>query len=155
QPGLHDGEDRHGFSKAVNGGAPALLEQKEDGRDQRSGVADTNPPHKVDNGKAPTGGYVDAPNSGASEKQIAEGGIEYAEQHYRHSKNHEPEDRSVLLQHNATDPVSDRAHVVAGPEQGRSYTLWRHNVDLFDLGHQFSFFSPDSSSGFGLRTAAI
>src|ERR1700722_15871208 len=40
------GEERHGFREAVDGSAPLLIEQKENGGNQRAGVADTDPPDK-------------------------------------------------------------------------------------------------------------
>ncbi len=45
--GAGDREQRHGFGEAVDGGPPALAQQKQDGRDQRAGVADADPENEV------------------------------------------------------------------------------------------------------------
>src|SRR5215470_14213641 len=115
-------------------------------------MANTDPPHKVDDGEAPAGGDIDAPNTCAPEKQVADGGVQDAEQHGRHAEDHEPENRRMLLQHNATDAVGDSTHIMTGPEQRRSHAYWRYGFELFNLGHEFQAFS---NSGFGFRTAAI
>ena len=41
------------------------------GGNQRAGVADSDPPHKIDDGKSPADGDVDAPNPHAPAEQIA------------------------------------------------------------------------------------
>ena len=73
QASLHDREYGHGLSKAVDGGAPALLEQQKNRGDQRSGVANTDPPDKVDDGEAPANRNIDAPDASALEEEIADG----------------------------------------------------------------------------------
>ena len=42
------------------------------GGDQRAGVADTDPPDEIDDGKAPADGNIDAPNAHADDKQVAD-----------------------------------------------------------------------------------
>src|SRR5215510_6072352 len=118
-------------------------------------MADTDPPDKVDDGKAPACGNIDAPDSRASEEQVTDSGIEDAEQHRRHAENHEPENGCVFLQDDAANTIGHRAKVVTRTQQGRPYTLWRQYIDFLKLGHQSWAFSPDLRSGFGLRTAAI
>jgi hypothetical protein len=116
-------------------------------------MANTDPPNEVDNGKAPSNGDIDAPNAGALEQQVADGGIENADQHGGHGKNHDPENRRVLLQHDPANAVTDRAQIMARAEQGRPHSFWRHYVEFFKFRHQLPAFSP--SSGLGLVTEAI
>ena len=71
--GASHGEKRHSFGEAVDGCAPLLIEQKENGGDQRAGVADTDPPDEVDDGEAPADGDVDAPDADALDDQPADG----------------------------------------------------------------------------------
>ena len=71
--GAGDGKQRHGFGKAVDGVAPALPQQQKNGGNQRAGVADTDPPDKIDDGEAPADGDRDAPNADALEEQITDG----------------------------------------------------------------------------------
>src|SRR5271166_135331 len=63
------GEEGHGFGEPVNGSAPLLVQQEENGRNQRTGVADTDPPNEIDNGEAPANGDVNAPDSDALNNQ--------------------------------------------------------------------------------------
>ena len=46
-------EDRHRFGEAADRHAPLLLEQQQDRRDQRAGVADADPPDEVDDRERP------------------------------------------------------------------------------------------------------
>ena len=63
ESGAGYGKKRHGFGETVDGIAPGLPEQKQNGGNQRAGVADSDPPDKVDDGKSPSGGDGDAPNA--------------------------------------------------------------------------------------------
>ena len=71
--GAHDREDRHGFGEPVDARSPLLVEQQEDGGDQRAGVADADPPHEVDDREAPGHRDVDAPDADAHVEQPADG----------------------------------------------------------------------------------
>src|SRR5262249_37656871 len=82
QAGLHHREDGHGFGEAFDGRTPTLLEEKQDGRDQSSGVADTDPPDEVDDGESPADGNVDAPDPGAAREQVANCRVQHAEDSY-------------------------------------------------------------------------
>ena len=57
QQGEHAGashrEQRHRLGEAVDRVTPGLLEQQQNRGDQRAGVADTDPPHEVDDREAP------------------------------------------------------------------------------------------------------
>src|SRR5580698_2562773 len=63
--GLSDREQRHGFGKSIDRGTPVLFQQQQNRRDQRSSVADTDPPDEVDDGKAPGHRDDNAPNTDA------------------------------------------------------------------------------------------
>ena len=67
--GADDGKNRHGFGETVDGVAPALLEQQQNGGDQRPGVADADPPDEVDDGEAPGYRLRDGPDAGAHQEQ--------------------------------------------------------------------------------------
>ena len=54
--GASHGEQRHGFGETVDGVAPGLLQQQQNGGDQRTGVTDTDPPDEIDDGEAPSYG---------------------------------------------------------------------------------------------------
>ena len=59
------GEDGHGFGGAVDGGAPLLAEEQQDRRDERAGVADTDPEDEVRNIEGPAHAVVESPNADA------------------------------------------------------------------------------------------
>jgi hypothetical protein len=54
-------KQRHGFGETVDRIAPRLIQQQQNRRDQRSGVADTDPPDEVDDREAPADRNVDTP----------------------------------------------------------------------------------------------
>ena len=70
--GAGDGEQRHRLGEAVDRRAPFLVQQQQDRRDQRAGVADADPPDEVDDREAPGHRHVDAPDADALEQQIAD-----------------------------------------------------------------------------------
>jgi hypothetical protein len=62
---LHDREQRHRLGEAVDGRAPALLEQQQDRGDERPGMADPDPPNEVDDRVGPGDRDVVAPQADA------------------------------------------------------------------------------------------
>ena len=72
QAGAGDGEQRHRLGEAVDRRAPLLVQQQQDRRDQRAGVADADPPDEVDDGEAPGDRDVDAPDADAREQQVGD-----------------------------------------------------------------------------------
>ena len=62
---LHHREERHRLREPVDAGAPLLLEEEEDGRDQRPGVADADPPDEVDDSEGPADRDVGPPHPDA------------------------------------------------------------------------------------------
>ena len=67
-----------------------LLQQQQNGGDQRAGVADTDPPDEVDDGEAPADRDVDAPDADAPEKQVADGEQHHHRQHEAEAEADEP-----------------------------------------------------------------
>ena len=65
EPGLDDREERHRLGEAVDAGAPRLLEEQQDGGDERPGVADPDPPDEVDDPEGPADRDVVAPDADA------------------------------------------------------------------------------------------
>ena len=55
----------HRFRESVDRGAPLLIEQKENGGNERACVPDTDPPNEIDDREAPSDGDVNAPNADA------------------------------------------------------------------------------------------
>jgi hypothetical protein len=64
-------EDGHGLGEAVDARAPLLAEEEEDGGDQRSGVADADPPHEVGDVPGPVDRRVVTPDADAHREQVA------------------------------------------------------------------------------------
>ena len=63
---------RHRLGKAVDRSPPVLLEQEQDRRDQRPGMADPDPPDEIDDRKAPHHRDVDSPDSDPAQEQHGE-----------------------------------------------------------------------------------
>jgi hypothetical protein len=68
--GTGHGEQGHGLSEPVDGGAPLLTQQQKNRRNQGAGVSNANPPDKVDDGKSPTHRDVQTPDTGTGEKEL-------------------------------------------------------------------------------------
>ncbi len=111
--GASDGKQRHGFRKTVDGVAPRLAQQKKDGGDQRSGVADSDPPDKVDDGESPADGNVHAPHADALKEQERDA-IEHPLQNDEADEEAQnPALRNGLFQHDRADFVRNGAIVMA------------------------------------------
>src|SRR5262249_12035511 len=52
--GAGNREERHRFGKTVDRSAPLLIQQEQNGGDERAGVADTDPPNEIHDGESPT-----------------------------------------------------------------------------------------------------
>src|SRR4051812_43561228 len=88
--GASHGKQRHGFGETIDRVTPVLLEQKKDGGDQGSGVADTNPPYEIDDCKSPAYGNVDAPDPCATEEQVGDGKPQHVQQSERDQEADQP-----------------------------------------------------------------
>ena len=62
-------EQRHGLGEPIDRVAPALIQQKQNRRNQRAGVSDADPPHEVRDGESPADRDHDAPNADAFGEQ--------------------------------------------------------------------------------------
>jgi hypothetical protein len=71
-PGANHREQCHRFGEPINGGAPFLQQEQENGGDERSGVANPNPPDEIHNREPPGDGNVDPPNADSKIKQVAQ-----------------------------------------------------------------------------------
>ena len=78
--GAHDGEDCHCLGRAVDGRAPALAQQKENRRNQCSGVADADPPDEVDDGPSPHDRLSQAPDAHARGHEVENHAQEHQQQ---------------------------------------------------------------------------
>ena len=74
---------RHRLGEAVDRRPPLLVQQQQDGRDQRAGVADADPPHEVGDGEAPGHRDVDAPDADALDEQVDDDADEDQQQQRR------------------------------------------------------------------------
>ena len=81
-----DREERHRFGEAVDRRPPVLLEQQQDRRDQRAGVADADPPDEVDDVERPADRDVVAPDADALQEQVAD-------RHQQEVQEQEPDQR--------------------------------------------------------------
>ena len=90
-PGADHGEERHRLGEAVDGRAPFLEQQQQDGGDERAGMADADPPDEVGDGKAPGDRDVDAPNARPAIQQVADRHAEHQEHREGEREADEPE----------------------------------------------------------------
>src|SRR6185369_2356539 len=150
-----------GLGEAVDRRAPVLVEQQKDGRDQRSGVTDTDPPDEVDDRECPADRVVDAPDAGAVHEQPRHGHHENVQQQESDAETDPPAVGMPLLEDDVADAGVDALEVVAGSDDRR------RPGDLIGLhlvlhgGHQAWLRTSSSTagksaviSGFGLKTSA-
>jgi len=112
--GAGHGEDRHRLGETADRIPPALFEEQQNGRDQRTGVADTDPPDEVDDREAPRDRHRNGPDADAHQEQP-----KYRHQQYGGStagdcEQGKPAERRVRGEHNARDLLSDRTEGLAG-----------------------------------------
>ena len=72
-PRAGDGEQGHRLGEPVDGGPPLLMQEQQNGRDQRAGVTDADPPHEIRDGKTPADRDIDAPDADADNHQLGQG----------------------------------------------------------------------------------
>jgi hypothetical protein len=172
--GAGHGEDGHGLGKAADGVAPSLLEEQQNGRDQRAGVADADPPDEIDNRKAPGHGLRDGPDADALEEQPGQRHHEHSCAAASKSEESKPAHGRVRREHDAHDLLGDgpeglarRDHAVfAGcgidPLVSGFYFFGRHGPFLFPCSLGPCFYplagvcstGVSSSSWFRFKTSA-
>ena len=104
--GAHHREDGHRLRRAVNRSAPALAQQEKDRRDERSGVADADPPDEVDDRPPPHDRMVQAPNAHSRRNEVADHRHQHREQHHAGNEG-PPPPRGRLTLDDAGNFVSD------------------------------------------------
>src|SRR5438309_1994380 len=92
-------------------------------------MADTDPPHEVDDREAPADRYVDAPNARAFDHQVPDGKKHHHRQHERDAEANEPTGRGRPLQHDGADLVGH------GPEGVTGFDHRGSSVRDFDVVH--------------------
>ena len=125
---LRHGEDGHRLGKAVDGCAPFLAEEQEDGRDQRSGVANADPPDEVDDSETPGDGVVEPPNAGAAIKQHAQRSDQHQCQQRGEAYGPQPSLGRSPFQDNVIDLVTYRCIGVSRLDDWNFYRFSRHDV---------------------------
>ena len=73
EPRLHHREERHRLGEAVHRRPPLLLEEHQDGGDERARVAKANPPHEVDDAERPRHRDVVAPRPDSPHQRHRDG----------------------------------------------------------------------------------
>ena len=94
-----------------------MVEQKQNRRDQRSRVADADPPDEIDDVKAPAYGNIDAPDTDA----FVEKPSKAHEQHLKDGKHHSEADKPTLgrwSKNHRVDLFADRVELVPGVHDG-------------------------------------
>ena len=67
--GTKDCENRHGFSRAVDGCSPPLPQNEQEDRESRSGMPDPDPPDEIDDIPAPADVVIQPPDTDTSSNQ--------------------------------------------------------------------------------------
>src|SRR6185437_12913947 len=92
--------------ETVDRSAPALVQQQQNGRDERPRMADSNPPDKIDDGESPRHGNIDSPDSHAPHQQTANRVEQQHHQQERDAESDEPAQPPALTEHNRADFVA-------------------------------------------------
>ncbi len=113
--GASDGKQRHGFGEAVDRVAPGLLQQQQNGRDQRTGVTNTDPPDEIDDGEAPSHGNFNSPDANAHQKQVSD--RRHQERHQAHADGQarQPAQADRPGQHGIGNGIGHRTEGLPGP----------------------------------------
>ena len=89
-PSAHDSKNGHRFGKPIDTGSPMLSKQKENGGNQRTGMANADPKHKVHDRPRPEHRSVVAPDPHAFRNEIPDQAEEHQSQRRRNSEGHVP-----------------------------------------------------------------
>ena len=106
--GADHSEQRHRLGEPVDRISPALLKEQQDGGDQGSGMADTDPPDEIDDRKAPGYRLGDSPNSSALKKEPRNRDHQNAGNRTRNNESAEPAQGRVRREHDAGDLLRNR-----------------------------------------------
>ncbi|MCG3160744.1 MAG: hypothetical protein JMDDDDMK_01819 [Acidobacteria bacterium] len=147
----HHGEDCHRLGEAVDRGAPFLIQQQQDRRNQRARVPDPDPPDEIDDGESPRHRDVNAPDADALDQQISDRAAEHERQRKPDDESAEPARTQAARQDNRTDLFGDRREALPRADHRRNVRL---AVDDFRRqffnGHRFFLGKRAWSSNFSL-----
>ena len=136
--------------KRLIAGPPLLVQQQEDRRDQRAGVADADPPDEVDDREAPGHRDVDAPDADADVKEPGDGDGQDLE-HGEAGQEADPPPSGVRLgQHHLAERIADGFERVLVLHQGVHFRFERQPGRRTRSGKDFSrrhFKLPSAWSG--------
>src|SRR5712692_8990398 len=110
----------HRFREAIYRVTPRLPQKQKNCGNQSAGVADSNPPHEVDNGEAPPHRDIHAPNAYAPHEQIADDVQHHHRDQERDAKTEEPSHRRRTRQHDRADLADDRSEGMPRLDHGGS-----------------------------------
>ena len=151
---LRHGEKGHCLGEAVDRGPPLLPQQEQDRRDERAGVADSDPPDEVDDRESPSDRRVDSPDPDPAHEEHADGEKEEDRQQESDAEPDRPEDRSLARQNDGRDLVRDGAECVSRPDHTAVFGRARRE-EVRCLHEVFLSTSQlPATAGLGLRTAA-
>jgi len=135
ETGARHREQRHRLGEAVDGVAPILSQEQQDGRDERAGVADPDPPDEIGDVPAPADRNVHSVDPHARQEQMPERAEKEHDQEEGDAERGEPPARRAA-QDDRADFVGHRRGGVPGRDE-RGTVL-----------------HPFSRSGWGLRSFA-
>ena len=121
--GAGHGEKRHRLGETIDRGAPFLIEQQENGRDQGSGVTDTDPPNEVDNVERPTDRLIVSPHPDTVGEEPNDREHQQLRDHERDTKPDEPSKRRPLFKRNVADAVGNTCKRVLTLDHCRAQLL--------------------------------
>ena len=123
----HDGEDGHGFGGAIDRGTPALAEKEQDGGNQRSGVADADPPDEIDDGPAPHDRMIEPPDAHAGGHKVKNHGKADGHHGEADAEADFPPCRRLAFDH-ARDPVGNPAEAAGVGHQRDALQFSRRSL---------------------------
>ena len=115
-------EDRHSFCSAVDARPPILTKQEQNRGDQRTGVTDTDPKHKVDNRPSPENWVHVPPDPDPFVDQKSDEAKEHQRGRRGHPEKNPPNPWLGILCHSADHIGDRRVGLVAGDQ--RRTTPW-------------------------------
>src|SRR6202161_3383432 len=104
----HYRENSSGFCEAVDGVAPRLVEQKQNSRNQRAGVADTDPPDEVNDRESPADRDVQSPDTDALKQKVGNADQQPLQNQEEDRKPENPANGRRPTQDDSADLVGDR-----------------------------------------------
>ena len=124
-------EDGHRFCKSIDSRAPLLTEEKENRRDQSSGVTNTDPENEVGDVVRPHDWVIQSPHANASEDEICHAEAQESHHSQTNNKRDIPRHRRTIFC-NATNLVSDLSKLVHVQHKRCTRACWLLRVIRFD-----------------------